>query len=122
MAYDPEIIYKEALAATEEEHVYFIEDVAALVSCGRSVFWSMFPAGSDKMDNIKEKLNHNKIVQKKKLRKILSKGTKAAEVISLYKLIATDAERQALSQSHVDHTTKGEKVAPPVTWAAPDKD
>ena len=47
---------------------------------------------------------------KVKLRKKLSEGEKAAEILALYKLIATDEERRALSMQQIDHTTQGEKI------------
>ena len=52
----------------------------------------------------------NKIAMKVKLRTKLSNGDKAAEILALYKLIATDSERRALSMQHIDHTTKGDKI------------
>lgn len=121
--YKHDDIYAEAIKAIEEnENVFFIEDVVSLVSCGRTTFYTLFPDGSDSLNNIKEKLTDNKINMKVKLRNKLAQGDKAAEIISLYKLIATEEERRALSMTQIDHTTKGEKITPPVTWASPEKD
>lgn len=110
MAYDKEEIIKQATKAIEENSLYFIDDVVAFVSCSRSTFYEYFPADSDVLDNLKELLNRNKISMKVKLRQRLSEGDKAAEILALYKLIATDDERRALSMQHIDHTTKGEQI------------
>tara|TARA_R110000868_G_scaffold333073_2_gene593977 strand:- start:1472 stop:1852 length:381 start_codon:yes stop_codon:yes gene_type:complete len=110
MAYSKEEILKEAIAAVESHSLYFIDDVVAFVACSRSTFYDYFPADSDELDNLKELLNRNKISMKVKLRARLSEGEKAAEILALYKLIATEDERRALSMQHVDHTTKGEKI------------
>lgn len=110
MAYSKEEILKEAIAAVESHSLYFIDDVVAFVACSRSTFYEYFPADSDELDSLKELLNRNKISMKVKLRARLSEGEKAAEILALYKLIATEDERRALSMQHVDHTTKGEKI------------
>jgi len=110
MAYSKDEILKEAISAIESHSLYFIDDVVAFVACSRSTFYEYFPADSDESDNLKELLNRNKVSMKVKLRLRLSEGDKAAEILALYKLIATDDERRALSMQHVDHTTKGEKI------------
>jgi ACT domain-containing protein len=110
MAYSKVEILKEAIKAIESHSLYFIDDVVAFVACSRSTFYDYFPADSDESDNLKELLNRNKVSMKVKLRLRLSEGDKAAEILALYKLIATDDERRALSMQHVDHTTKGEKI------------
>lgn len=110
MAYDKDKILQEATDAIKSNSLYFIEDVVAFVSCSRSTFYDYFPADSDESDNLKELLNRNKVSMKVKLRSRLSEGDKAAEILALYKLIATDDERRALSMQHVDHTTKGEQI------------
>lgn len=110
MAYDKQQIYNQAKAAIEEHGLFFIDDVVAYVDCSRSTFYSFFPEDSDELDNLKEKLFSNKIIKKVELRDKLAKGDKAAEILALYKLIATDSERRALSMQHIDHTTKGDKI------------
>tara|TARA_R110000824_G_scaffold114161_3_gene264468 strand:+ start:335 stop:715 length:381 start_codon:yes stop_codon:yes gene_type:complete len=110
MAYDREEIYKKALEAIKEHQLYFINDVVAFVPCVTSTFYEFFPAGSEESETIKELLEDNKIATKVKLRRKLENGDKAAEILALYKLIATEDERRALSMQHIDHTTKGESV------------
>lgn len=110
MAYDKEKIINKAIKAIEENNLFFISDVIAFVPCSTSTFYEYFPADSEESETLKEKLQENKINMKVKLRKKLANGDKAAEILALYKLIATDDERRALSMQHIDHTTKGEKI------------
>lgn len=111
MAYDKDKVLKQATAAIEgNEMIFFIEDVVAFVSCGKTKFYEIFPVDSNEMNNIKELLDNNKIKIKSKIREKLGKGDKAAELLALYKLIATDDERRALSMQHIDHTSKGKRV------------
>jgi hypothetical protein len=104
MAFDKDKIYKQALKAIEENHLYFIDDIVAYLPCQRSTFYEFFNAQSDEMDNIKEKLYQNKIQTKVEIRSKLSKGERAAELLSLYKLIATEDERRSLSQAYQEHS------------------
>lgn len=110
MTYDKEDIYDKAIKAISDNTLYFIEDVVAFLPIGKTTFYSYFQVDSNEMNDIKELLDNNKITTKVKLRKKLSEGEKAAEILALYKLIATEDERRALSMQHVDHTTKGEKI------------
>lgn len=110
MAYDKKDILEKAKQAITENSLYFIEDVVAFIPVSKSTFYEYFPADSDELDDIKELLDNNKISMKVKLRRKLSEGDKAAEILALYKLIATEDERKALSMQHVDHTTKGEQI------------
>lgn len=110
MAYDRLEIFEEAKKAIKDNSLYFIEDIVAFLPIVKTTFYEFFPVESDEMNDIKELLDNNKIATKVKLRKKLGEGDKAAEILALYKLIATDEERRALSMQHVDHTTKGEQI------------
>jgi hypothetical protein len=100
MAYDKKEIYDDALKAIHEHHLFFVSDVLAYIPCSKQTFYDFFPPESDKLDNIKRKLNDNKITTKVEIRGKLLKGEKAAELLALYKLIGTEEERQALSQTY----------------------
>lgn len=110
MAYDKKEIFEKAIKQIEENTLYFIEDVVAFLPIGKTTFYEFFPPDSNEMNDIKELLDNNKISTKVKLRKKLSEGDKAAEILALYKLIATEEERKALSMQHIDHTTKGDAI------------
>lgn len=110
MAYDKDKLFNQAISAIKENHLYFIEDVVAFLPCVKQTFYDLFKVDSDEMDAIKAELENNRITTKVKLRKKFFDGERSAELISLYKLIATDEERKALSMQSVDHTSGGEKI------------
>lgn len=110
MAYNKDKLYDQAIKAIKKHNLYFIEDIVAFIPCSKPTFYEHFPVDSNELNNLKELLEDNKVSMKVKLRHRLSQGDKAAEILALYKLIATDSERQALSMQHVDHTSKGEKI------------
>jgi len=110
MAYDKNEIFEKAKKAIIDNNLFFIEDVVAFLPIVKVTFYDYFKVDSNEMNDIKELLDDNKISTKVKLRKKLGEGDKAAEILALYKLIATDEERKALSMQHIDHTTKGEQI------------
>ena len=110
MAYDREKLYNQAVEAIQDNNLFFIEDIISMISCSKPTFYDYFKVGSNELNTLKELLDFNKIAMKVKLRNKLANGDKAAEILALYKLIATEDERRALSMQHVDHTTKGEKM------------
>lgn len=110
MAYNQEEIYNLAISSIETENLYFIEDIISFLPITKPTFYDFFKVDSNELNYIKELLDGNKIRTKLKLRKKLGEGDKAAEILALYKLIATEDERRALSMQHVDHTTKGEQI------------
>ncbi len=110
MIYKKQDIYDKSLKAIEEKMLYFIEDVVAFIPCGKTKFYELFPPESNEMNDIKVKLEINKIQTKVEIRAKLHKGEKAAELLALYKLICTDEERVNLSMTHLDHTSKGKEL------------
>jgi len=115
MAYDKKKIYEQAVKAIKDNNLFFIEDVVAFVSCSRSTFYSYFPDNSDELDALREILDKNKIMEKAKIRVKLMESNKAAELLALYRLLATKEEHQKLNQSYVDHTTGGDKMNTPLS-------
>lgn len=110
MAYDKDKLYEQAVKAIQDNNLFFIEDIVSMVSCSKPTFYDYFKVDSNELNTLKDMLDSNKIAMKVNLRNKLANGDKAAEILALYKLIATDDERRALSMQHVDHTTKGEKM------------
>ena len=107
--YDKDKLYAQAIELAREENTFTVEDVFTLMPCSKSTFYAYFPDGSDELDAIKELLEQNKVRMKVKLRSKLALGERAAEIIALYKLIATDDERRALSMTSIDHTNNGKE-------------
>jgi hypothetical protein len=110
MAYDKDKLYNQAVKAIEEHNLFFIEDIVAFVSCSKPTFYEYFPVNSNELNNLKELLDNNKIETKSRIRAKLMKSEKAAELLALYRLIATTEEHQKLNQSYVDHTSKGKEL------------
>jgi len=114
MAYNKTKIFEQAKAAIKENNLFFIEDVVAFIPVTKTWLYEKFPLGSNEMNTIKELLEENKIKTKSSIRAKLYKSDKAAELLALYRLICTPEEHQLLNQQYIDHTSKGEKIAPTV--------
>ena len=110
MAYDTQKLFEQAKEAVKNNNLFFIEDIVAFIPCSRSTFYERFPDGSDELDTLKDLLEQNRIKTKSSIRAKLYKSEKAAELLALYRLIATPEEHQKLNQSYIDHTSKGEKI------------
>lgn len=110
MRYSKKKIYQQAEEAIKKNNLFFIEDIPAFLPCSRSTFYAFFPADSDELDTLKSLLDDNKIKTKSSIRAKLWKSEKAAELLALYRLIATPEEHKKLNQSYTDHTTNGESI------------
>ena len=110
MAYNKQKLFNEAIEVTKKYKLYNIEDIVAYLPCAKPTFYELFPLESNEMNAIKDLCENNKIMIKTAIRAKLLKSDKAAELISLYKLVGTDNERKALSMQSIDHTTKGESL------------
>lgn len=108
--YNKQKIFEQAKEAITKNNLFFIEDIVAFIPCSKSYFYETFKVDSDEMDTLREMLDQNKIKTKSAIRAKLFKGEKAAELLSLYRLICTNEERQMLNQQYIDHTTKGDKI------------
>jgi hypothetical protein len=103
MAYEKKKLYSQAIDVIERNNLFFIEDIVAFLPCDKTTFYKYFPPNSLELDNLKSKLDTNKIRTKSAIRAKLYKGTKASELIALYKLICTDDERRALQMNYVEN-------------------
>lgn len=110
MAYDKKKIFEQAKEAIKANNLFFIEDIVAWLPCSKPTFYELFPIESNDFNELREMIEQNKIKTKSAIRAKLFKGEKAAELLSLYRLICTNEERQMLNQQYIDHTTKGQKI------------
>ncbi len=108
--YNKNKIFEQAKEQINKNNLFFIEDIVAFLPCSRSTFYDFFPDGSDELDTIKDLLDDNKVKTKSSIRAKLWKSNKAAELLALYRLIATPEEHQKLNQSYIDHTSKGKEI------------
>jgi hypothetical protein len=111
MAYDKKKIYEQAVKATEENNLFFIEDIVAFIPCNKDTFYRFYPVGSDEYDNLKAMLEINKVKTKSAIRAKLFKSQKASELLALYRLICSKEEHQLLNQQYVDHTSGGKPLS-----------
>lgn len=110
MAYDTIKLFEQAKKAIKENNLFFIEDIIAFIPCSKPTFYEHFPVDSNELNTLKELLEENKIKTKSGIRAKLWKSNKAAELLALYRLIATPEEHMKLNQSYIDHTTKGKEI------------
>ena len=103
MAYDKNKLYNQAKEAIEKHNLFFIEDIVAFIPCDKTTFYRLFPLESNEYNDLKELLDSNKIKTKSGIRAKLWKSEKAAELLALYRLIATPDEHKKLNQSYIDH-------------------
>lgn len=117
MAYDRKKLHKEALAAAEENNLFFIEDVVAFISCSKETFYRFYPVGSNEYDSIRKILEDNKIRTKSQIRMKLMRSERAAELLALYRLICTPEEHRLLNQQYIEANVKLKEVPPlpPIT-------
>ena len=99
MAYDKDEIFKRAIAAIEgDDDIVFMEDVISAVGIATSTFYSLIPVDSKESKIIKELILDNCARLKKGMRKNWKVSDASASLqISLYKLIGTKEEREALN-------------------------
>jgi hypothetical protein len=104
VAYKTEDLYERALKEIDKNNLFFLEDVYAYLSISSSTFYDHFPLESKESKDIKERLNKNKMKTKVSIRSKLHQSTSPAGLLALYKLLATNDERRALSMEYREHS------------------
>lgn len=100
---------KEVIKALEKNpDIYQFCDLELIVPYDRS---TLYKYDIDKIDKIKDMLSKNKMKYKRMLREKMRKTNNASCLIALYKLLATQEERDALNNkvevnNNVELTTK----------------
>ena len=113
MANNREKIYKKALDLIPKHHLFFIEDVIAMLPISKPTFYDYFKIDSNELNSIKELLDIEKVNMKVKLRAKMYNSKTDTATLALYKLICSDEERMKLSQAYVDVSTQGESLNRP---------
>lgn len=81
-----------------DEDIHFLADIVATFACSTETLYRKFPTDSKEMDLIKAELFANRARVKIKLRKMfLDPESSPSEKISLYKLLGSQDERDALN-------------------------
>ncbi|WP_228850797.1 hypothetical protein [Aegicerativicinus sediminis] len=99
MAYNFDLILKEAEGLIERHNLLFLEDLIAYLPCSKTTFYAH---KLNESDSIKELLNKNRVKLKVSLREKWFNSNNPTLQIALYKQIATENERKRLSQSFID--------------------
>lgn len=113
MANNREKIFKKALELIPKHHLFFIEDVIAMLPISKPTFYDYFKIDSNELNTIKELLDIEKVNMKVKLRAKMYNSKTDTATLALYKLICSDEERMKLSQAYVDFSTQGESLNRP---------
>lgn len=106
MAYNKKRLFEQAKEAITQNNLFFIEDIVAFIPCDRATFYRLFPPECDKCDTLKGLLEQNRVRTKTAIRAKLFKSPKAAELLSLYRLICSPEERRLLNQNYLEITGK----------------
>ena len=113
MANNREKIFKKALGLIPKHHLFFIEDVIAMLPISKPTFYDYFKIDSNELNTIKELLDIEKVNMKVKLRAKMYNSKTDTATLALYKLICSDEERMKSSQAYVDVSTQGESLNRP---------
>ena len=111
MAYDKNKIFEQAKTEIVKNNLFFIEDIVAFLPCDKTTFYRFFPVDCNEYNILRELLETNKIRVKSSIRAKLYKSEKAAELLALYRLVATPEEHRLLNQQYIEskntHEIKG---------------
>lgn len=86
----------------KDDNILFIEDVVAACGVSKATFYKYIPKDSEEYEQVWEKIKDNRVEVKKYIRLKLRLSGKAAELLSLYRMICTDEERKAINQQYVE--------------------
>lgn len=100
---DKRKIYEQAKNVIEgDDNILFLDDVVAELPISKPTFYSWWPKGSDKYNELLALINTNRVKVKRYIRLKLRISGKAAELLSLYRMICTEDERRAINQNYID--------------------
>ena len=111
--YDREAIFEKCKEVIEQNRLFFIEDVIAILPIRKPTFYVYFPMESYELNTLKEMINKNKVLTKTEMRSRWYQSENPTLQIALYKTICSDDERKMLSTNHTDITTNGKPITRP---------
>lgn len=103
LTWDKEKGLKLTLDLIYTHDLVYVSDVLAFVPFNHDTYYRLFPTGSLESELIKVALNKNKVDIKLAIRGKLFKSQKAAELIPLYRLMATREEIGLLSMTTTEN-------------------
>lgn len=112
MAYDKKKLYQQALdVVSKSTMIIFIEDIVAMLPCDKTTFYKHFPIDSNENNELKERIEKNRITIKNNIRGKWYKDNNFSAQIALYKLCSTKQELEALSMVKNNDTDDKETTA-----------
>ena len=100
----------ELLKAIQENNCTTFSEGCMFVSFSRATAYNY---GLDKVDDIKDAIDANKIRTKHKMKRNWINSDSAVLQLAAFRLMSDSEEHQKLNQSYIDHTTKGKTVSLP---------
>ena len=104
--------HDELLNAIKENNCTTFSEGCMFVSFSRATAYNY---GLDKVDDIKDAIDSNKIRTKHKMKRNWVNSDSAVLQLAAFRLMSDSEEHQKLNQSYIDHTTKGKTVNLP-SW------
>lgn len=111
MAYKKKEIFDKAKDAIEKHKLFFIEDIVSFLPCDKTTFYRFFKPESNEYNELKERLEKNRVALKVSMRSKWYKSNSPALQMALMKLIANPEELKKLSTQF--HEQKIENVMTP---------
>ena len=93
---EKEAILKKAIKVAEDKQLLYLSEVFAFLPISYQTFYNW---KFDKVEELKEVLDDNKINIRQKLRTKMLISDNATLIIALYKLVCTDEERRILADN-----------------------
>lgn len=87
-----------------------IEDIVALLPCSKPTFYKLFKVDGEEMEQIKDALAESKRKILVSIRSKLYRSNNPTALLSLYRMLCTQEERDAISTSKTDITTNGKDI------------
>lgn len=110
-----ESIFKDAVKIIEKDSsIYFVADVWAALGISDQSWYNHIKFGSPESEEIKRLINQNRINAKKEIRSNLRyNADNPTAQLSLYRMIATPEERDAIATTtKADITSGGKEIGP----------
>lgn len=104
---DKEKIYEQAKdIIAKDDNILFVDDLIAELPISKPTFYAWWGIGSKEYEELWRLIGLNRVKVKKYIRLKLRVSGKAAELLSLYRMICTEEERRDINQNYVDVNAK----------------
>lgn len=108
--YKKEKLFQQALGVCKKGGCTCIEDIIALLPCSKPTFYKLFKVDGEEMEQIKDALAESKRKVLVSIRSKLYRSNNPTALLSLYRMLCTPEERDAISMNRTDITTNGKDI------------